>query len=119
MRRRAFLWSAAVVTVAAGAGGAVVWVGDRNQPVATASGTPSTGTARVVRTDLATSEPMYGELGFAGRVIVAGATGGHSYTWLPAPGAVVTWPAHRIGSSNARCRTIPDVGSASSRSSKR
>jgi len=89
MKRRAFLWSAAAVTVAAGAGGAVVLVGDRNQPAATASGTPATGTARVVRTDLATSEPMYGELGFAGMVIVAGATAGHSYTWLPAPGAVV------------------------------
>lgn len=89
MKRRAFLWSAAAVTVAAGAGGAVVLVGDRNQPAATASGTPATGTARVVRTDLATSEPMYGELGFAGMVIIAGATAGHSYTWLPAPGAVV------------------------------
>lgn len=89
MKRRAFLWSAAMVTVAAGAGGAVVLVGDRNQPAATASSTPSTGTARVVRTDLATSEPIYGELGFAGTVSVAGATGGHGYTWLPAPGAVV------------------------------
>jgi HlyD family secretion protein/putative peptidoglycan binding protein len=89
VKRRAFLWSAAAVTVAAGAGGVVVLVGDRNRPAATASGTPATGTARVMRTDLATSEPMYGELGFAGRVTVAGATGGHSYTWLPAPGAVI------------------------------
>lgn len=89
MKRRAFLWSAAAVTVAAGAGGTVVLVGGRNQPAATASDTPATGTARVVRTDLATSEPLYGELGFAGMVVVAGATGGHSYTWLPAPGAVV------------------------------
>lgn len=89
MKRRAFLWSAAVVTVAAGAGGAVVVVGDRNRPPAAASSTPATGTARVVRTDLATSEPMYGELGFAGTVTIAGATGGHNYTWLPAPGAVV------------------------------
>jgi hypothetical protein len=88
VKRRAFLWSAAVVTVAAGAGGAVVLVGDRNQPAATAS-PPATGTARVVRTDLSTTEPIYGELGFAGTVTVAGATGGHSYTWLPAPGAVV------------------------------
>jgi peptidoglycan hydrolase-like protein with peptidoglycan-binding domain len=90
VKRRAFLWSAAAVTVAAGAGGAVVLVGDRNQPAATASSTPATGTAKVVRTDLATSEPMYGELGFAGMVVVAAATGGHSYTWLPAPGAVVS-----------------------------
>jgi multidrug efflux system membrane fusion protein len=90
VKRRTFLWSAAAVTVAAGAGGAVVLVGDRNQPAATASGTPATGTARVVRTDLATSEPMYGELGFAGMVVVAGATAGHSYTWLPAPGAIVS-----------------------------
>jgi hypothetical protein len=89
VKRRAFLWSAAVVTVAAGAGGAVVLVGDRNQPAATASGVSATGTARVVRTDLATSEPMYGELGFAGTVTVTSATGGHSYTWLPAAGAVV------------------------------
>ena len=69
MKRRAFLWSAAAVTVAAGAGGVVVLVGDRNQPAATASGSPGTGTARVVRTDLVTSEPMYGELGFAGMVV--------------------------------------------------
>jgi peptidoglycan hydrolase-like protein with peptidoglycan-binding domain len=89
VKRRAFLWSAAAVTVAAGAGGAVVLVGDRNQPVATASGAQATGTARVVRTDLATSEPLYGELGFAGMVVVTAATGGHSYTWLPAPGTVV------------------------------
>lgn len=89
MKRRAFLWSVAVVTVAAGTGGAVVLVGDRNRPAATASGTPATGTAKVVRTDLATIEPMYGTLGYAGEVTVPCATGGHSYTWLPAPGTVV------------------------------
>lgn len=89
MRRRAFLWSAAAVAVAAGTGGAVVLVRDRDQPAATTSGTPATGTATVVRTDLETSEPMYGELGFAGAIAIAGATGGHSYTWLPAPGAVI------------------------------
>lgn len=89
MKRRAFLWSVAVVTVAAGTGGAVVLVGDRNRPAAIAASTPTTGTATVVRTDLTTFEPMYGELGYAGKVTVSCATGGHSYTWLPAPGTVV------------------------------
>jgi peptidoglycan hydrolase-like protein with peptidoglycan-binding domain len=89
VKRRAFLWSAAVVTVAAGAGGAVVLTGDRNQPTATASGTATTSTATVVRTDLATTEPVFGNLGYAGTISVSAASGGHSYTWLPAPGAVV------------------------------
>src|SRR6478609_2279636 len=33
-----------------------------------------------------------------------------------APGAVSTWPAHRSGSSKARSRFIPGVGSAATRS---
>jgi putative peptidoglycan binding protein len=89
VNRRSFLWSAAAVTAAAGAGGAVLLLTDRATPAATASAAPATGTARVVRTDLVTTEPLFGTLGFAGEVRVSGSTDGHSYTWLPAPGAVV------------------------------
>src|SRR5215470_2707684 len=33
--------------------------------------------------------PLFGQLGYARPVTVAGVTGGHAYTWLPVPGAAI------------------------------
>jgi peptidoglycan hydrolase-like protein with peptidoglycan-binding domain len=90
MRRKPLLWTVGVaVTVAASAGAAVV-IRDRGEPSAAVAATAAPAhTAKVVRTDLATAVPMFGTLGFAAPVRITGATEGHSYTWLPAPGTVI------------------------------
>jgi peptidoglycan hydrolase-like protein with peptidoglycan-binding domain len=109
VKRRGVAWIAAAVALGAGtvvlvrdpgaaaalvrdhgaagsAAGAAVSAGVGSAPGVTPA---STGTAQVVRTDLATTMPLFGQLGYAHSVTVAGVTGGHAYTWLPAPGAVI------------------------------
>jgi peptidoglycan hydrolase-like protein with peptidoglycan-binding domain len=82
-------WTVAVVAVIAAAAGTVFVVRQRGDGVAVAAPAAATGTATVVRTDLATTVPMFGTLGFSAPVTIAGTTEGRSYTWLPAPGAII------------------------------
>jgi peptidoglycan hydrolase-like protein with peptidoglycan-binding domain len=46
-------------------------------------------TAKVARTDLSTTQQLFGTLGFADAATIVATTGGTAYTWLPAPGAVI------------------------------
>ena len=57
----------------------------KSQPVAATR----TATARVVRTDLRTTQQFYGTLGYGTPVPISAATSGGVYTWLPAGGAVI------------------------------
>lgn len=78
----------AVVVVAVGAGSVVVF--ERGHPLsATTQSTVATGSALIVRTDLATTIQVNGTLGYAGSYLVANQASG-TYTALPAPGQVIT-----------------------------
>jgi len=77
----------AVVVVAVGAGSVVVF--ERGHPSAPAQSTVATGSAVIVRTDLATTIQVNGTLGYAGSYLVANQATG-TYTALPTPGQVIT-----------------------------
>jgi hypothetical protein len=77
----------AVVVVAVGAGSVVVF--ERGHPAAGAQSTVVTGSAVIVRTDLATTIQVNGTLGYAGSYLVANQATG-TYTALPVPGQVIT-----------------------------
>lgn len=92
MKRRGFALIAAVAVA-----GAVVLVregvhgasGAATPATPASDGAAPTGTVQIVRADLATTMPLFGQLGYAHPVTVAGVTSGHAYTWLPAPGTVI------------------------------
>jgi peptidoglycan hydrolase-like protein with peptidoglycan-binding domain len=87
VKRKALLWTVGPLVIGTAVGAVpLLRQGDATVPVAAVT---STGTARVVRTDLSNTVPMFGTLGFAAPVTVIGTTGGRSYTWLPAPGSVI------------------------------
>ena len=77
----------AVVVVAVGAGSVVVF--ERGHAPAVSRSTVATGSAVIVRTDLATTIQVNGTLGYAGSYLVANQATG-TYTALPAPGQVIT-----------------------------
>ena len=84
-RRRAGL-VAAPVALAAVAAGIVLAGPPRGHPAARPA---ATGSAPVVRTDLASTIQVTGALGYAGGYAVVNQLPGTAYTALPAPGAVV------------------------------
>jgi peptidoglycan hydrolase-like protein with peptidoglycan-binding domain len=84
-RRRAGLVAAPIALAAAVAG--IVLAGpDRGHPAARPA---ATGSAPVVRTDLASVIQVSGALGFAGPRTIVNQRPGVSYTALPAPGATI------------------------------
>lgn len=78
----------AVVVVAVGAGSVVVFERGHPPPASSRS-TVATGSAAIVRTDLATTIQVNGTLGYAGAYLVANQATG-TYTALPVPGQVIT-----------------------------
>ena len=84
-RRRAGL-VAAPIALAVVAAGIVLAGADRGHP----AGRPAaTGSAPVVRTDLASTIQVSGALGFAGSSTIVDQRPGTAYTALPAPGATI------------------------------
>jgi hypothetical protein len=88
VKRSSLTWTVVAVVAAAGGTTAVVLAEHGTAPPAQATAAATTATVKVVRTDLATTIPMFGQLGFSGEITVVGMTGG-VYTWLPAPGTVI------------------------------
>jgi hypothetical protein len=88
MARRVAATGHAIVLTATG-GGTGWWLSHQRHAGASAAPPVSTATATVVRTDLATTTPFGGTLGYAdARPVVAQARGG-TVTALPAPGQVI------------------------------
>jgi hypothetical protein len=77
---------AAPVALAAVAAGIVLAGPHRQHPAARE---PVTGSAPVVRTDLASTVPVSGALGYAGSSTIVNQLPGTAYTALPAPGATI------------------------------
>jgi peptidoglycan hydrolase-like protein with peptidoglycan-binding domain len=78
-----------LAVVAVGGGTAVVVEHSRASPPVVAAAGVATGTAIVVRTDLATTIQLNGTLGYAGAYTVANQASG-TYTALPAAGQVIS-----------------------------
>ncbi|HSR86485.1 MAG TPA: peptidoglycan-binding protein [Streptosporangiaceae bacterium] len=86
--RRLKLASAVLGAAAVATAGVAVGESLRHSP-ASSGGTVRLATARVVRTNLATTTQIPGALDFANSYVINNALAGTAYTWLPAPGRIV------------------------------